>query len=516
MRLIALLTRPFPAYSIAVLLPLLGAGLYMAVYERPLPESADEYGYLLAADTFASGRLTNPQHPHWWHFESYHVFHEPTYMTKYPPGQGAFLALGQLAGDPLYGVWLGIALMTASLHWMLSGFLPRRWALLGTILAGLNLGFYHYWSQSFWGGALAAAGGALVLGGVRRLWDRTRVRDALICGTGILLLFFTRPFEGAIFCLVPATLFLIRWHRQAWTNPNFLRRAVLPIVVLLFAGTLFTLYYNYRLTGSPLQLYYTHYEQLYPGFNPLRTTDTDEVEFRHPRMQRFLEEHILPRREMRDRWWRYYLMRSTETLTGMLGPILPFLLLLGVVSRLKSWASLSTAAILAVSLVFLVSPLMYNLHYMAPITSCLYLLSVRGIRRIWLADGARAAWGRPTTYLIMAVFLIFWVEQSSAPRSPLGKSRQNIEQRLSKESGNHLVIVHYRPDFRINVEYVYNLADIDAQPVVWAQDMGDEQNQALLTYYDDRTIWLLTVGAAVHRLERYADARPPSAAPENP
>src|SRR5262249_30181892 len=159
----------------------------------------DEYANLLAANTFAMGRLSNPTPPMSIHFDTLYELMRPTYMSVYPPGQGAMLALGKiLFGHPWWVVYLSVGVMCGLLTWMLQAWLPPAWALLGGVLGALQFGLVHPWMNSYWGGSLAAIGGCLVIRALPRLKKDLHPSYSLAFAFGLMILASTRPFEGLV------------------------------------------------------------------------------------------------------------------------------------------------------------------------------------------------------------------------------------------------------------------------------------------------------------------------------
>ena len=239
--------------------PMLAPGLLVIVLRLallplipvPAPEIHDEFSYLLGAETFAAGRLTNPTPDAWQHFETFHVNLRPSYHSMYPPAQFVFPALGiVLANKAWIGVLLGVAVMCSAITWMLQGWVPAHWALLGGLWAALRFGIFSYWVNSYWGGAMAATAGALVLGAAARILRRAsrlpvlartsrwpRVRDGVLLALGLVLLANSRPLEGLLFSLPLLVYLVVRIVRcDAGLRGKLLSRIALPAGLLLLAG----------------------------------------------------------------------------------------------------------------------------------------------------------------------------------------------------------------------------------------------------------------------------------------
>jgi hypothetical protein len=270
---------------------------YGAVHGLPKPVAQDEFSYLLGADTFVRGRLTNPPPDRPEFFEAPHVLVSPTYSSKYPPGQALILAAGSAVfGHPAWGVWISCGLFSASLCWMLQAWVPRQWALHFSLMAALTLGTAGYWAQSYWGGMVPALGAALVFGGMRRTLRRARVLTSALLALGGVILFNSRPYEGLLVC-VPAAVMLVRWLVQA-RGVSFRHKwaeFIAPVAAVLAVACAWTTVHDRAVTGDSLQLPYALYQRQYfhQGVFLFSTIKTPERPL-HPQIDRLIRTWTYP------------------------------------------------------------------------------------------------------------------------------------------------------------------------------------------------------------------------------
>jgi hypothetical protein len=483
----------------------------------PHPFVPDDFSFLLAAHTFASGRLANPTPPMWVHFESIHITMAPTYMSMYFPAQGLFLAAGEvLTGHAWSGVLFSSALMCAALCWMLQGWLPASWALLGGFFAVLRLGLFSYWINTYSGGGLiAAAGGALVLGALPRVKRNPASRYFFIMGLGACLLATSRPYEGILLC-VPVAISLIRWARtrggQYGAKALCLRAGLgsaLVVVAICWMG-----YYDYRAFGNALTPPYKVDRATY-AVAPYYIWQKPRPEplYRHAVMRHFYYQNELTEYQKVHRpsgFLPYTLGKGVIALLFFAGiALLPPLIM---VRRL--WLD-RRVRFLVICVCFLIVGMAIEVfmipHYLAPFTAAFYALGLQAMRhlRVWRPGGQPV--GRTMVRLITSVCILLgavrafpltfhldipewppsvWIDRWYGPL-PFGTERAGVESTLGNMAGGQLAIVRYAPNHNVIDEWVYNAPDIDHSKVIWAREMSAAENLELIRYYKDRTVWLV-------------------------
>ena len=482
----------------------------------PKPFTPDDFSFLLAADTFASGRLTNPTPAMWTHFETVHVSMQPTYMSMYFPAQGLILATGKvLFGDPWFGLLCVNALMCAAICWALQAWLPPGWAMLGGFLAVLRLGLFSYWINTYTGGAaIAALGGALVLGAFPRLLKDTRVRDGVLLALGIMVLAMSRPYEGLLLCL-PVAVVLGRWMLTGKNRPTpavILRRAALPLIVLT-TGAAWMADYDYRAFGSPLTLPYTVNRATY-AVAPywIWQSPRPEPAYRHPVMRDFYVKQELPvvtNFHTAAGFVVQNIFKPVNLLRFYSGIVLLApLLMLGRALRDRRMRFFVMSGLVLMVGMFI--ELVSLPHYVAPFTVAFYAIGLQCMRhlRVWALAGRPVGLGIVRVVVVMCVAMASlrawakplnlqladwppsaWTANWYGP-GELGAERARVLADLERQPGKQLVIVRYSANHNPVWEWVYNAADIENSKVIWAREMGGAEDRKLIEYYKDRIVWL--------------------------
>jgi hypothetical protein len=529
--LLALISRPYLEPWMRVLAPktgccmllsaLLPVGLRLALLPHhpvPSPEIYDEFSHLLVADTLRHFRLANPPHPLHQFFETFFVLQEPTYSSIYPLGQGLAMEFGRVI---FRTPWAGVLLFTAAFcslcYWMLLAWTTPVWALIGALLAVAEFGPLNQWMNSYWGGAVSATAGCLVFGSLPRLRKAPRTIDAAILGLGLGIQLLTRPYEF-IFLLVSALVLLFPLFRTpAKVVPAFL--VLLPAIGLTFLQ-------NKQVTGSWSTLPYMLSQYQY-GVPAALTFQSNAVPHNDLTPQQQLDYKMqlafrpngpetirtyLTRLAYRIRFYRFFFLVPLYLVI----PAFFFAM-----RELRfAWVGF-TLLLFAIGVNFFP---FFQSHYIAAVTCLFVLVSVIGLQQLscltirgWPVGGQAAR----IILSLCAIHFIFWyglhvfetANFSLAMRryetwdvinhtNPERRIAVNAE--LAKIPGKLLVFVRYSPQHIFQDEWVYNAADIDGARIVWARDLGAE-NQKLQNYYPDRSVWLLE-----------PDSRPPQISPYKP
>jgi hypothetical protein len=495
----------------------------------PQPAIHDEFSYLLAADTYAHGRLANPPHPFWQHFESFQILQQPTYGSKYQPLHGMVLAFGQkLFGEPWIGVYLSTGLMCAAICWMLQGWIAPDWALLGALLCVLRVGVLSYWMNSYLAGALPGMGGAVALGALVRIWRRRQFGHSVTWAVGIAILALSRPYDATV--MAGSTGAMLLWLLWKWQTPirTVCLRVGLPALVVLIVCAAVIAFNDYRVTGKPMTLPYQAHDRQYAVASmftlaPLRR----EPVYHHPVMRQFWTKwNVAQWTDAHEQAGVMFLVKLNVLDTFFL----PFWVLMIPVLLCPYYLTTTeerlTVLLLLVALLMIAPLIASPPHYVAAFAGVVYLRLLHSLARIWSWRPRGKPLGRGVVTALLALMLgalgnnLLGIirngshydvsggdlsSQGIAVRNTgFGAARHSVALLLARKPGRQLVLVRYAPDHDPQNEWVYNRADIDASPVVWAREMGPEEDRPFIEYFRDRQLWLLEADQNPPRLRPYA------------
>jgi MFS family permease len=362
------------------------------------------------------------------------------------------------------------------------------------VLAALRFSIGSYWVNAYHGGFLAAIGGALVAGAFPRLRDRASVALGLALGMGLAILAATRPFEGMLFSL-PFIAVLV------WRQPlRSVLKTGIPAVLLAGAAVAGLGVYFSHVTGSPFVTTYQISQKTYGWPMGLAWVKPPKIEHRHVELKRYYE-YELSEHEKVDGpvdFIEYLMFRVPEYWRFFLGPALSIpLLMLGRVWRRQRMLLVGLAgAGCAVLLEGAASP-----HYLAPATAVIVAVLVECCRHLRAARIAILPLLLATMVLVLGLRIA--AQNLGLPYTQKlnyqswcckvwgNMNKRRITETLQRVPGRHLVFVTAKTDENNLFQWIYNDADIDASPIVWARDLGPQRNALLQAHLEGRQVWMV-------------------------
>lgn len=503
-------------------------------YPKREPLIHDEFGHLLLADTLRYGRFANPPHALSEFFDAIYIAQHPTYSATYPPGQAFMLFTGKLLfGDPWAGVLLATAFLGVMVWWALRAWVSPGWALFGAMLVLARIGLFGDWMNSYWGGSLAGVMGSLVIGLIPRLervlqLDTSKARRATLIysvfwGIGLGFHFLIRPFETLSLGIVALAYLNFRGLRNS--GRRFFKLAlwkrVVPVASIpVFCALGISIVQNYQVTGDWRKLPYVLTREQYgvPQTFVFQKAAVPELPLRQEQMANY---RVQLRRHDSTLWER--IKERSYLLYFDAGIGLTACLFLSVLAFRDSrfwWALFLGGLPLLISLGYGY----FYTHYVSGFIVVWILVPLLGLECL----SRMAWWGRSAVFLVALVvllhpariytaYLLREILPAKMQRGFIASMsddlvsrrpwflRPPVERALRSRGGSHLVFVTELPSTSDStIEWVYNAADIDHAPLVWAHSLGLQKDEALKRYYGHtRSCWIVNRDIGLASLKPY-------------
>jgi 4-amino-4-deoxy-L-arabinose transferase-like glycosyltransferase len=360
---------------------------------------------------------------------------------------------------------------------------------------------------------LPALGGALLLGALPRIAKYSRARDGLLMGLGAVILANTRPYEGFVLA-IPVAVTMLLWLVKPQPGKGSRLKIVSSVLAVLVIGAFSSGYYYWRVTGSPLVMTYQvdrATNSAAPYF--LWQTPRSEPDYHHVVMRDFYQLELRDFEENRTLIGFFHRtgikLRSVWHFYFGLIFSLPLLFLPWALRDRRIQFPLIAGLVLLLAFSVQTWPLP---HYVSPGTAIIYIVIIQCMRHLWVWRRTKMVGAAIVRFipLVACAMIMLRIGAVAAgiqlePKWPRGNlARSQIIHRLQATAGADLVFVRYASNHSIQFEWVYNDADIDHAPVIWARDMGERANQELLQYYPARRAWLLQVADSSTNLSSYS------------
>jgi len=340
------------------------------------------------------------------------------------------------------------------------------------------------------------------------------------------VLAISRPYEGMVLGVLTSAVLVwsMARHPSASLSPAFFKTIVLPLLLVLAIAFGAIAFYNLRVTGTSLRLPYQVHEATY-AVTPLFLWQRPRTipNYRHEVLREFhvdLATRVYRAQNTLCTWlastrYKYSDLLNLHFPASFRYVVLP-LVILTIPFALKKdpWMRI-VLLILAGFILGTLPEVFMSYRYTAPAISLLFLFVLQSMHHLNRWTWGPMPIGRSLVRVclltcVMAFVLtnarwIMYPEEMALNR--WGMNRARILSELKRDGGRHLVIARYGSRHSPDHEWVYNAADIDNAPVVWAREMDPASDGRLLRYFDDRRVWLLSIDN---------DADPPRLAPYRP